>query len=58
MKSVLLVTINTVFTENGSKNDGKFSQRIENAMGKGEIACCFQFFLFHQSFQKICTADA
>ena len=34
------------------ENGGKFSGRIENAVGKGEIAL-----LFPQSFQKTCNAN-
>ena len=38
--------------------DGKkFSRKVENAAGKGEIARYKQFLLFPQCFQKICTAD-
>ena len=40
------------FDENGEE---KFSQRLENAAGKGEIARYEQFFLFPQCFQKTCT---
>ena len=32
-------------------------KREENTVGKGEIARNEQFFLFPQSFQKICTTD-
>ena len=32
-------------------------KRVENTVGKGEIACYKQFLLFPQSFQKTCTAD-
>ena len=39
------------------ENGGKFSERAENAVGKGEIARYEQFLLFPQSFQKTCTAD-
>ena len=35
----------------------KFSKRVENTVGKGEIACYEQFILFPQSFQKTITAD-
>ena len=38
------------------KNGGKFSKRVENTVGKGEIARCEQF-LFPQCFLKTCTAD-
>ena len=41
------------FDENGRK----FSERVENTMGKGEIACHEQFLLFLQCFQKTCTTD-
>ena len=39
------------------ENSGKFSERVENAVGKGEIARNEQFLLFSQRFQKTCTAD-
>ena len=29
----------------------------EKTVGKGEIACCEQFLLFPQCFQRACTAD-
>ena len=32
------------------QNDVKVSERIENAVGKGEIACYEQFLLFPQYF--------
>ena len=35
----------------------KFSKRIENTVGKEEIACYEQFLLFPQHFQKTYTAD-
>ena len=41
------------FDENGRK----FSKRIENNVGKGEIARSEQFLLFPQCFQKIPAAD-
>ena len=44
---------NFKFDENGRK----FSKRVENAVGKGEIARYEQFLLFPQCFQKTCTAD-
>ena len=31
---------------------------VENIVGKGEIACYKQFFLFLQCFQKLCLVDA
>ena len=39
------------------ENGEKFSEHIENAVGKGEIARNKQFLLFPQSFQKTCTAN-
>ena len=39
------------------ENVRKFSKRIENTVGKGEIARNEQFFLFPQRFQKTFTAD-
>ena len=39
------------------ENSRKFSQQIENTVGKGEIARYEQFLLFPQCFQKTCTAD-
>ena len=44
---------NFEFDENG----GRFFRRVENTVGKGEIARYEQFLLFHQCFQKTCTAD-
>ena len=37
--------------------DGKFPKRVENTVGKAEIARHKQFLLFPQRFQKTCTAD-
>ena len=34
------------------KNGRRFSRRVENTEGKGEIAHCEQFLLFPQCFQK------
>ena len=34
------------------ENCRKFSKQVENTVGKGEIACYKQFFLFPQCFQK------
>ena len=34
------------------KNGGKFSERVENAVGKGESACYEQFLHFPQCFKK------
>ena len=41
------------FDENGNE----FSNRVENTVGKGEIARYEQFLLFPQCFKKTCTAD-
>ena len=40
-----------------NENGRKFSRWVENTVGKGEIACCEQFLLFPQCFQKTSTAD-
>ena len=42
------------FDENGSK----LSKRVENIVGKGEIARYEQFLLFPQCFQKVCFPGA
>ena len=39
------------------KNGRKISKRVENTVGKGEIAYYEQFLLFLQCFQKNCTVD-
>ena len=39
------------------ENGIKFSKRVENTVGKGEIARYKQFLLFPQCLQKTCTAD-
>ena len=44
---------NFIFNENGTK----FSKRVENIVGKGEIARYEQFLLFAQCFQKTCTGN-
>ena len=44
---------NFKFDDNGRK----FSKRVENTEGKGEIARYEQFLLFPQCFQKTYTAD-
>ena len=44
---------NSKFDENGKK----LSKRVENTVGKGEIAHYEQYLLFPQCFQKTCTAD-
>ena len=41
------------FDENGRM----FSKRVENTVGKGEIAHYEQFILFPQCLQKLCTPD-
>ena len=45
---------NFKFDENGRK----FSKRVENTVGKGEIARYEQFLLFPQCFQKACFPGA
>ena len=47
------------FADDNSKfdeNNKKLSERVENTVGKGEIAHYEQFLLFPQCFQKTCTA--
>ena len=44
---------NFKFVENGRK----FSKKVENPVGKGEIARYEQFLLCPQRFQNTCTAD-
>ena len=44
---------NSEFDENG----GKFSQKLVNAVGKGEIARYEQFLLFPHRFQKTYNTD-
>ena len=44
---------NIEFDENGRK----FSERVENIVGKGKIARYEQFLLFPTCFQKTCIAD-
>ena len=39
------------------ENDRKFSKRVENTVGKGDIAHSEQCLLFPQCFQKTCAAD-
>ena len=48
------------FADDNFKLDGngrKFSKRVENTVGKGEIARYEQFLLFPQCFQKTFIAD-
>ena len=40
------------------ENSTKFSKRVENTVGKGEIARYEQFLLFPQCFQKACFPEA
>ena len=42
---------------NFGESGEKLSKRIENTVGKGEIARYEQFLLFPQCFLKTCTAD-
>ena len=49
-----------VFTEDNfslNENGNKFFKRVENTVGKEEIARFEQFLLFPQCFQKTCIAD-
>ena len=50
-----------LFKDNNFKNDENrgilFFKRVENTVGKGEIARYEQFLLFQQCFQKTCTED-
>ena len=39
------------------ENGSRFSKRVENTLGKGEIARYEQFLLFPLCFPKTCTAD-
>ena len=39
-------------------NGTKLSKKVENTMGKGEIACYEQFLLHPQCFQKACFPGA
>ena len=39
------------------ENGKKLSKRVENTVGKREIASNEQFLLFPQCFQKTCNAD-
>ena len=40
------------------ENSRKFSERVENTVGKGEIARYEQFLLFPQCFEKACFLGA
>ena len=40
------------FTDKSDENGRRLSRRVENTVGKGEIACYKQFLLFPQCFQK------
>ena len=41
-----------------NENTRKLSERVENTVGKGEIARYEQFLLFQQCFQKACLPGA
>ena len=48
------------FTDDNFRFDeygGKFSKRVENTVGKGEIARYEQFLLFPLCFQKACFPE-
>ena len=49
--SLRTTILNLMKMEESSPNSYK------NTVGKGEIACFYQFLLFPQCFQNICTAD-
>ena len=36
---------------------GKYSKMVGNTVAKGQIACCMEFLLFQQHFQKTFTED-
>ena len=40
-----------------NENGRKFSKRVGNTVGRGEIDCYAQFLLFPQCFQTTYTAD-
>ena len=49
------------FADNNFKldeNGRQLSKRVENTVGKGEIACYKQFLLFPQCFQNACLPGA
>ena len=45
-------TITIAHSEHQAKNGRKFPKRVENTVGKGEIARYKQFLLFPRCFQK------
>ena len=47
----------TIISNSIKKEEIKFFKWVENAMGKGEIACCEQFLLFPHYFQETCIAE-
>ena len=56
-----VVIRNTEFADDNFKfdeNGRKLSKRVENTVGKGEIARYEQFLLFLQCFQKACFPGA
>ena len=55
-----LVQIETVCRQHFKfyENIGKFHKRVENTVGKGEIARYEQFLLYPQCFQKACFPGA
>ena len=57
MTNVRLFQTERVCNFEFDENSGKFFKRIENTVGKGEIARCEQFLLFPQCFQKTFTSD-
>ena len=47
----------TKTADNNFENGEMFYKRLENTVGKGEIACYEQFLLFPHCFQQTCTDD-
>ena len=45
------------FRRKFDENGGKFSNSVENTVGKGEIVRNEQFLPFPHCFQNTCTAD-
>ena len=59
-KNFRLLRTETEFADDNFKfdeNERKSFKRVENTVGKGEIAHYKQFLLFLQCFQKTCTSD-
>ena len=52
-KAKVFADDNFIYDNNG----GKFSERVKDNAGKGQIACYKKFLLFPRCFLNICTAD-